>query len=125
MQRVLGRVVRLAVLAIGLACVAPVATIDRGAPRLVLVEAAVAEAADSTLQTTYTTKLCDVYNIGKQLVYIALGIGILVVVVLSIGSRFRTGLFLTLVASIVIVATTDQLMSFLNKDAQFNCKITQ
>lgn len=125
MRQGLGRILRLAALAIGLAIVAPTGAIDRGAPQLVLVEAAVAEAADSTLQTTYTSKLCDVYNVGKQLVYIALGIGILVVVVLSIGSRFRTGLFITLVASVVIVATTDQLMGFLNKDAQFNCKITQ
>jgi hypothetical protein len=125
MRQGLGRVLRLTALAIGLAVVAPTVALDRGAPQLVLVEAAVAEAADSTLQTTYTSKLCDVYNVGKQLVYIALGIGILVVVVLSIGSRFRTGLFITLVASVVIVATTDQLMGFLNKDAQFNCKITQ
>jgi hypothetical protein len=122
MRLVLGRMARWAALSIGLALLAPTVTFDFGGPRIVLVEQAVAQAADSTLQTTYTSKLCEVYNVGKQLVYIALGIGILVVVVLSIGSRFRTGLFITLVASVVIVATTDQLMGFLNKDAQFTCK---
>ncbi|GIL41433.1 hypothetical protein [Roseiterribacter gracilis] len=125
MRRVLERMLRLLALSIGLAVVMPAVSLDLRGPHVVLVEPAVAQAADSTLQTTYTSKLCEVYNVGKQLVYIALGIGILVVVVLSIGSRFRTGLFITLVASVVIVATTDQLMGFLNKDAQFNCKGTQ
>jgi hypothetical protein len=113
---------RVAALSLGLAAAAPSLSLDRAVPPVSVMATAVAQAADSTLQTTYASKLCDVYNTGKQLVFIALGIGILVVVVLSIGSRFRTGLFITLVASVVIVATTDQLMGFLNKDAQFNCK---
>jgi hypothetical protein len=121
-----GRMGRLAALSIGLAAVTPSLSLNplspKPAPQISVTATAAAQAADSTLQTTYTSKLCDVYNTGKQLVFIALGIGILVVVVLSIGSRFRTGLFITLVASVIIVATTDQLMGFLNKDAQFNCK---
>jgi hypothetical protein len=79
---------------------------------LVLAPAA-AEAAQASLQDTFKTKLCEVYTLGKQLVYIGLGIGILVVVVLSIGSRFRMALFLTLAASVVIVASTDELLKFL------------
>lgn len=128
MQRVgwLGRMARLAALALGFAASAPSITVAPGGARAGAIAVAAADApTETTLQTTYTSKLCEVYNVGKQLVYIALGIGILVVVVLSIGSRFRTGLFLTLVASVVIVATTDQLMGFLNKDAQFNCRTTQ
>lgn len=70
-------------------------------------------AAEASLQDTFKSKLCEVYTVGKQLVYIGLGIGILVIVVLSIGSRFRMALFLTLLACVVIVASTDELLKFL------------
>jgi hypothetical protein len=117
------RTVCLAVLAISLTTVASLPSTGRNTPWIAVVGTARAQSTDTPtdLKSTYTSKLCEVYSTGKQLVYIALGIGILIVVVLSIGSRFRTGLFVTLVASVVIVATTDKLMTFLVGENALSC----
>lgn len=68
--------------------------------------------ANATILTTAQTKICQVYQTAKNIVFIIGGLGLIVLAIFAFFGRFKWTHFFALAGGIFLVAMTTQFLAF-------------